>query len=263
MNFKKHEKKIKKLLVLPEKRSSKGANPTQLRNTYQKGVYLLSRDKDDENVKIGMAHGYGGLFERLKSYKLCFPYPNEYYLQYVFICNTSQNARDLERIILARTDKLKHIEESEEKQEGRHSLEWRFISKKDTLNSTLIEELNNNPLLWDYAVVFSEKGWKIKPSTEKITNFQRLPSSRDAKPSFGDIAKDDFIPGVLRVGDFGWVAYLGRNKKLVASKGKIVGETAGKWDMTWKNDKYQYPKNEVFVTQNIALKAGENIIKPN
>jgi hypothetical protein len=263
MDFKKYEKQIKNLLVLPEKRKS--ATSSQMRNQYQKGVYVFSRDKDDEHHKIGNAHGYGGLFQRLKSYKICYPFPNEFFLQYLFICD-SKNAEILEKIILARTDKLKHIEKAEdlgdEKDEGAHSLEWRFTAKKDILNTTIMEELNNNPTLWQFAVIFGEKGWKIKPSTNKITNFQKPAKLRDERPSFGEVAKvDNFIPGVLRAGDFGWVVYLGRTKKLVASKGKIVGETGGKWDMLWKTDKYQYPKNEVYATQALALKAGEKIIQ--
>jgi hypothetical protein len=148
------------------------------------------------------------------------------------------------------------------KDQGLHSLEWRFTAKKDTLNSTLIEELNDNPTLWDYAVIFGDNSYKIKSSSSKLTNFQRPTNIRDEKPLFGDVAKvDNFIPGVLRVGDWGWVPYLGRNKKLVASKGKILGETAGKWNMTWGSAKYDYPKGEVFGTQAIALKAGEKIIQ--
>jgi len=260
MNFKKHEKKIKKLLVLSEKRRSE-THPTQYRYQYQKGVYVISKDLNDDHHKIGMAHGSGGLFNRLKSYKICFPYPKEYYLQYLFICN-STNARLLEKKILARTDKLKHIQQAEdvgeEKDEGRHSLEWRFTSKRDILNATLIDELNANPKLWEYAVIFGDKGWKIRVSPEKITNFQRPTSSRDERPDFGKVAKPDtFIPGVLKVGDFGWVVYIGRTKKLVASKGKIVGVKKEDWEMRWGSDRYTYPKDEVYATKEIALKAGK------
>ena len=262
MNFKKQEKKIKKLLVLSEKRQSE-THPTQYRYQYQKGVYVISKDLDDTHHKIGMAHGSGGLFNRLKSYKICWPYPREYYLQYLFICN-STNARLLEKKILARTDKLKHIEKAEdvgeEKDEGRHSLEWRFTSKRDILNATLIDELNANPKLWEYAVIFGNKGWKIRVSPEKITNFQRPASKRDERPAFGETTTDTFIPGVLKVGDFGWVVYIGRTKKLVASKGKIVGVKKDAWEMRWGSDKYTYPKDEVYATKEIALKAGEKLL---
>jgi len=121
---------------------------------------------------------------------------------------------------------LKHIEKKdvgEEKDEGRHSLEWRFTAKKDILNKTIMEELNAHPKLWQYAVIFGAQSWKIILSPEKITNFQRPASKRDERPAFGETTTDTFIPGVLKVGDFGWVVYIGRTKKLVASKGKIVG----------------------------------------
>ena len=147
------------------------------------------------------------------------------------------------------------------KDEGKHSLEWRFTAKKETLNATLIDELNNNPTLWQHAVIFGAKSWKIIKSPQKLTNFQRPASSRDERPMFDEGEKvDTFIPGVLNVGNFGWVVYLGRSKKLVASRGKIVGVVKGKWDMRWGSDKYEYPKEEVYATKEIALKEGQKII---
>ena len=259
MNFKKQEKKIKKLLVLSEKRQSE-THPTQYRYQYQKGVYVISKDLDDTHHKIGMAHGSGGLFNRLKSYKICWPYPKEYYLQYLFICN-STNARLLEKKILARTDKLKHIEKAEdvgeEKDEGRHSLEWRFTSKRDILNATLIDELNANPKLWDYAVIFGDKGWKIRVSPEKITNFQRPASSRDERPDFGEVAKPDtFIPDVVRFepikGKFAWVVNQGRKKgTFKALKGKIDRFDSNEIWLTFPNykDAFAYKKKDVFKTK--------------
>ena len=263
MNFKKQENKIKKLLVLAEKRASTSAKKkTTYKYQFQKGVYVFSRLRDDDNVKIGMAYGNGGLFERLKTYKICYPFPNEFNLQYLFICN-KDNAKILEKTILARTDKLKHIEKAEdfgeEKDEGKHSLEWRFTAKKDILNATLIEELNKNPTLWKYAVVFGANSWKIIPSPEKVTNFQRPPSTRDERPLFGEVAKvDTFIPGVVKPfepvkGKFAWVVTQGKKKgEFKSARGKIDRFDGGDIWLTFPNnskDAFAYKRSFVFKTK--------------
>ena len=87
MNFENHEKKIQRLCLLPDRRASKGKTVKKVAQ-YHKGVYLISRDVDDVCYKIGVAYGAGGLFQRLKQYKHCFPYPTEYYLQYLFLSAT-------------------------------------------------------------------------------------------------------------------------------------------------------------------------------
>ena len=99
MNFETHEKKIQRLCLLPDRRASKGKTAKTVAQ-YHKGVYLISRDVDDVCYKIGVAYGAGGLFQRLKQYKHCFPYPTEYYLQYLFLSATGEDAKELEKIIL-------------------------------------------------------------------------------------------------------------------------------------------------------------------
>jgi hypothetical protein len=255
MNFKKQEKKIQKLLLLPEKRESQGKTK-KLVEQYQKGVYVFSKDLNDDNHKIGMSHGGGGLFNRLKTYKICYPFPNEFYLQYLFICE-SKNAKLLEKKILARTDKLKHIQQAEdlgeEKDEGKHSLEWRFTAKKDVLNSTIIEELNLNPTLWDYAVIFGAQSWKIKKSPETVTNFQRPTNIRDDRPNFDEKKKDTFIPGVIKfqpiVGKFAYVVDKGKKKGTFKSiKGKIDHFDSSEIWLVFPKDKnaYSYKTKDVF-----------------
>jgi hypothetical protein len=273
MDFKKHENKIKKLLVLSEKRQSQGKNKTKYVYQYQKGVYVISKNLNDDNHKIGMSHGFDGLFGRLKSYKICYPFPKEYYLQYLFICN-STNAKLLEKKILARTDKLKHIQQAqdfgEEKDEGKHSLEWRFTSKRDILNTTLIDELNKNPKLWDYAVIFGDKSWKIRVSPEKVTNFQRPASSREDRPGFGEAAKPDtFIPGVVKpfepkVGKVVWVLNPGKKKgTFKAIKGKIDHiNSEGVW-LVFPNyaDSWLYQRDWLYNTQAEAERAKKKLLE--
>ena len=56
MNFGSNEKLLKKLLILPNKRDSKGKNKEKKKvDTYHKGVYLISRDIDDVCYKMGVA----------------------------------------------------------------------------------------------------------------------------------------------------------------------------------------------------------------
>ena len=99
MNFELHEDDIKKLLLLPDRRMRKGKTVKTVPQ-YHKGVYLISRDIDDLCYKMGMAHGSGGLFPRLKQYKPCFPYKTEYYVQYLFLSATGDDAEKLEKCIL-------------------------------------------------------------------------------------------------------------------------------------------------------------------
>ena len=101
MNFGSNEKLLKKLLILPNKRDSKGKNKEKKKvDTYHKGVYLISRDIDDVCYKMGVAWGAGGLFNRLMSYKICHPYPTENFVQYLFITATSDDAKKLEKLLL-------------------------------------------------------------------------------------------------------------------------------------------------------------------
>jgi hypothetical protein len=70
MNFVKHEKLLKKLLI------SKG-------RTGYAGNYVYSRDEHDKTVKIGMSEA--GFFRRVKSAKSCYPFQSEFWLTYLII----------------------------------------------------------------------------------------------------------------------------------------------------------------------------------
>ena len=262
MDFKRKQTDIRRLLVLSEKRKSKStAKKVTYKYQYQKGVYVFSKELNSDNHKIGMAFGGGGLFNRLKSYKICQPFPREFYLQYLFITD-SDSARALETQILDRTDKLKHIQKAEdlgdEADQGEHSLEWRFTASKDVLNSVLIEELNKSPELWKYAVIFGANSWKIIPSPTKITNFQRPASTRTEKPLFGEEKKaDTFIPGPFEpvVGKFAWVVNKGKKKdEFKALRGKIDHFDSGEIWLKFPNykDAFAYKNNYVFKTKEEA-----------
>ena len=233
-----------------------------------KGCYVISRNNQDTVHKLGVAWGEGGLFNRLKNYKICMPYKDEYYVQYLFICQTKEKAKALERKILARTDKLtdtqiaEQVFDDESKVKGRRSKEYRFSAKKDDLTQLLIAELNDHTDLWRYAVIFGKNGWKIQVSPGKI-NFQRPAASRTDKPSFADADKphlkvDSFIPGVaapvtVKKGKVVWVVNKGRKKgELKAIKGRLDGlvDKHGIYiHFDGKKGTWAYKKNEIFSTE--------------
>jgi len=124
-----------------------------------------------------------------------------------------------------------------------------------------MQELNANPKLWEYAVIFGDKSWKIKTSPEKITNFQRPTTSREERPDFGEVAKvDTFIPGVVKPfepkkGKVAWVVNRGREKgTFKALKGKIDRFDSDEIWITFPNykDAFAYKKKDVFRTKGEA-----------
>lgn len=161
MNFNTHYKDIKKLLLRPEKRKSSSPNKPDQQQLY-KGIYVISRDKEtDKNdqlrYKVGMAHGAGGIYRRMDGYKMGFPYPDEFWLHFCVITPKSQDAKKLEKKILSD----KSMSPVPNPRNTTQNLEYRIVVKKATLQNSLLRALKNNPKLWDYAVVFGEKGWKI------------------------------------------------------------------------------------------------------
>lgn len=161
MNFNDHHLDIKKLLVRAEKRKSANPNKPDQEQFY-KGIYVISRDQEiDKNktlqYKVGMAHGDGGIYKRMDGYKMCFPYPDEFWMHFCVITPKSQDAISLEKKILAD----KHMKPVKNPRNTAQNTEYRTVIKKATLHNSLLRALKNNPKLWDYCVVFGEKGWKL------------------------------------------------------------------------------------------------------
>ena len=149
--------------------------------------------------------GRGWIVQPLEKLQNLYALQDEFYVQYIFVCDTKDKAKALEKRILSRTNKLtdKRIAEQEfddeSKSKGRKSREYRFSAKKQDLKDLLKAELNDNIDLWRYAVVFDKNSWKIIPSTKKLANLQRPAATRTEKLSFADVDKpktDIFIPGV-------------------------------------------------------------------
>jgi hypothetical protein len=172
--------------------------------SYFKGVYIFSRDLDDTSYKIGMAWGIGGLFQRLKSYKICYPYKNEFFLQYLLISATADDAKDLEKKVLD-SKRLTSIAENPTV-EGRRSQEWKMVSKRAILNDVLKSTLKVHPNLWTHCIVFGKAGWIIHTNTDGSAPALVRPSStRTTQNSLFEAAvavSDAFVvDGTAQVGD--------------------------------------------------------------
>ena len=198
MNFTDNQFAIEKLLMLPDKVAGK-----KNKSAYFKGVYIFSRDYDDNSYKIGMAWGIGGLFQRLKSYKICYPYKNEFFLQYLLISATADDAKTLETKVLA-SKKLESVDENPTV-EGRRSREWKMVSKREVLNNVLKSSLNANPNLWTHCIVFGKTGWIIHINSGKaLPDLVRPSSSRATQHSLFEAvprASEFYIAGTEQVGD--------------------------------------------------------------
>lgn len=167
MNFNKHHKDIKKLLLRPEKRKSSNPNKPHQEQFY-KGIYVISRDKElDKNnrlqYKVGMAHGSGGIYKRMDGYKMGFPYPDEFWFHFCIITPKPEGAKKLENIILS----YKNMEKVKNPRNDQQNLEYmyRVVIQKITMQDALLKALKDNPKLWDYAVTFGKEGWKILSNT--------------------------------------------------------------------------------------------------
>ena len=161
MNWHKQHKELKTLLLRPEKRKS--SNPSKPdKQQFYKGVYVISRDLDENKnkelqYKIGMAHGYGGLFERLKDYEICYPYSDEYFIHFLILTHTGADAKKLEKVIL-HSASLSIVKRPKDTLKD---TEYRTVLKKETLHNCLLKALKNNTDMWSYIAVMGDKGWKL------------------------------------------------------------------------------------------------------
>ena len=154
MNFKSNHSDIKKkLLKLENKRtSSKGI----LKDTFHKGVYVISQFEDQDSYKIGLARGNSGLYQRIKSYAIGYPYSDELFVHFMVICLSTTDAEQFEKIILS--DKgLNKVE----KNPSKGSLEWRINSKYNTIHNSITKACIDYPNLWQKIIVFGKNGWEV------------------------------------------------------------------------------------------------------
>jgi hypothetical protein len=149
MNFKLHERDLRRLLTIPGQRENEG----------HKGCYIIQRDDGDDSYKIGVSYGRAGLWRRLKDYKICFPFLNEFYVNYIITSPTSADAKKLEKLILARRE-LERIERNPDDQ-GLTSNEYRFVTSVYKLKKVILAVADKNRDLWSAIVVLGPNGWRV------------------------------------------------------------------------------------------------------
>ena len=177
MNFKNNEKDIQKLLRSGT-RTTRSVDPKkkgQKKPTYFRGLYIISRGEEDSTFKIGMAHGEGGLFTRLKNYKLCWPYPKEFFVHYLVVCPTAKDAKSLEKAVLKNKRSLKGIKKYPGAQ-GRVSSEYRVTASRTALKKVLMDAMDKNRDTWQSLVVFGKTKWKLKLQDDKLLSGAERPS---------------------------------------------------------------------------------------
>jgi hypothetical protein len=199
MNFKQNHNDIKnKLLKLENKRISEKTG--KLKDTYHKGVYFISQYADDampagtENAyKVGLARGASGLYQRVKSYAICYPYSDELWLHFMVICLSATDAEKFEKVVLADPD-LHKIEKNPTK----GSLEWRVNTRYHNIKDAIRMACIKHPDLWQKIIVFGENGWQVihNDVSKKYTRSTfKLEKPNAEHPSRTNIyGTDEFIP---------------------------------------------------------------------
>jgi len=199
-------------LRLPDKRTSKSG---KLVTQHFKGLYVISRKRDDLTFKIGIAHGQGGLKPRLQSYKICYPYADEFYVHYIIITPTSNDAKKLEKILLADSTLQSTLENPTA--QGKKSKEYKMVASHRDLKKVLTRALDNNINLWTHVTVLGDNGWNI------VSNFDGSAVKKLTKPKYTTKKK----PGLYDAVDVDLTNFhVEKNKKW--KKGSVVDTPWGK-----------------------------------
>jgi hypothetical protein len=170
MNFKENMEDLRQLLRKGTTKTSKGKNKA----TYQMGTYMFTRDFNDNHTKVGVSYGSGGVYTRLKSYKICYSFPDEFYIQKIIISQTSDDAKEVERLIL-KSKRLKILENKGA------SKEWKIYNNTQVLNNVIKSVLDRNPNIWSHIIVFNVESWKIIRNTGHALKGLSRPSLRVGK----------------------------------------------------------------------------------
>lgn len=189
MNFIDHRADIKNLLWRKYGRSSSGRR----KDVGSRGLYIFSRDQLDVRFKVGMSSGVAGLYPRLdRQYRICYGYPNEFWLHYLVIVQTASDARYIEKEMLR---VLKTVPNQTA------SNEWKILVNRQSLKEKLVSLLNNNPDNWANLVVFGRNGWKLfinaGESDIKVTDLN-APTDRAGRPTIRDNLPLEYTKEELR-----------------------------------------------------------------
>ena len=161
MNVHTHQHDLEQLLRTGV-RESKGK--TKVRPTYYSGVYILSRSLENQNFKLGMSWGTGGIFKRIISqYKICFAGKNEFFIRYLVICPRQKEGKKhfaymMEQELLLSIKNKVPIEGSDY---GAYSKEYIFVPEIKKLEETMSVVLNNEEYkpYYTHAIKFVKDGF--------------------------------------------------------------------------------------------------------
>jgi len=162
MNFIKYEQDFKQILFKGKAKTKAGKD----KDTFHRGMYIFSRDLDDVRFKVGLSYGESGLYTRLKNqYRICYAYPNEFFVHFLVLSLAPRQARQLEKKMLA---DLKTIPKETNSTSNANN-EWKIVSNREELKQKLRAMLNANKDLWFAVVVFNKKNMRVIDNTRDLS----------------------------------------------------------------------------------------------
>lgn len=162
MNFHSNEKQLQKLLFIG-KRDATGKTKTKKRCS-NAGCYVISQKDNDPFKKIGTSYGSGGLYERIKNYKLCYNKKTEFFVNYLVICprikligSSISFAQIMEKLLINGIDA---------KAKESYSDEVILNIDSHKLYQDICKILDINRAYWSHFVVFDGGRWKVTRNNE-------------------------------------------------------------------------------------------------
>lgn len=182
MNFHKARLRLKKLLIY-DQRIRQGKQKGKKVITSWPGCYIFSQEEPTKAkvFKIGMS---SHIYERLKNYKLCFPFNDEFNIPLLVLTKNGEDAFEIEqKIIKALKAKGDDLE-----RKNLTSKEYKAVANLSTLKNKVKKVLNDNLEIWQWCLIFTkpqpgyELSFKAIENKGKKLGFSAMnnPSSRRA-----------------------------------------------------------------------------------
>ena len=158
-----------------------------MNKTHYPGVYVISRKKQDKQMKLGEAHGNGGLYDRIRNqYKICMSINQgenlEFFLRYLIITpreRVGDKSRGKHYSQKMEKDLLNLLKAKEQIYEDSYSDEVLFTGD-DGLEKSMFEILKKNKKYFTIAIKFADKYMYIYEEgngfNTKALRFKDLPN---------------------------------------------------------------------------------------
>ena len=126
-----------------------------------------------------------GIYNRLKSYKLCYPYDGEFWIHWLVLCSSIQDTKLLEKLILNHGSIRNKSVEWEHAPQARLSKEVKVLGQRSTLMNVFIDVLSSHRNNWIATVCFSDNNWKLCTFEQRIKLgcFMKPSSNRVFRPT--------------------------------------------------------------------------------